>query len=94
MGLQMNTTPPSGEIAHQDGVLMAEVTQVNTLLGRYVVRFLDSDAGRAEPVSTDDERTLADRVANVAEGLRARADRREWQGDPPPLVGKPTGSAP
>jgi hypothetical protein len=66
---------------------MAEVTQVNTLLGRYVLRFLDADAGRAAALSTEDERALAERVAGMADGLRARADRRDQHGDPPPLMG-------
>jgi hypothetical protein len=66
---------------------MADVTQVNTLLGRYVLRFLDADAGVAKPLSSDDERTLAERVAHVADDLRARADRRDRHGNPPPLIG-------
>lgn len=61
---------------------MHEVTVVNTLLGRYVLRFLDADAGRCEPLSTEDERTLAGEVAAVAEGLRARAERRDRPGEP------------
>lgn len=78
--------PPPDEAAHLDGVLMAEVSAINTLLGRYVVRFIDADALRSEPVSIDDERALADRVAAVAEGIRARADRRELHGSPVPLI--------
>lgn len=68
---------------------MHEVTVVNTLLGRYVLRFLDADAGRVEPVSSADERKLADRVADVADGLRARATHRELHGNPPPLMVDP-----
>ncbi|WP_460392178.1 hypothetical protein [Actinophytocola sediminis] len=66
---------------------MAEVTSVNNQLGRYVLRFLDTDAGRAEPLRTDDERALATRVADVANGLRARADRREQHGNLPLILG-------
>lgn len=80
------SVPPPDDNAHQDGVLMAEVTQVNTLLGRYVLHFLDADAGRAEPISTEDERGLAERVTGVAAALRARADRRDLFGTPPPLI--------
>jgi len=40
-----------------------------------VIRYLDVDAGRADPITTDEERTLAARVAAVAVGLRARAAR-------------------
>lgn len=82
----MNAIPPPDDAAHQDGVLMAEVTEVNTLLGRYVLRFLDSDAGRGAELPPADERALANRVAAVARELRARAARRERHGDPPPLV--------
>jgi hypothetical protein len=81
----MNITRPD-DAAYQDNVLMAEVAEVNTMLGRYVIRFLDADAGRVAPLSTSDERALADQVTAVAAGLRARAVRRERQGDPPPLV--------
>lgn len=78
--------PRPDDAAHQDNVLMGEVAEVNTMLGRYVLRFLDADAQRAAPVSPADERALADQVTAVAAGLRARALRRERQGDPPPLV--------
>lgn len=56
---------------------MAEVANVNALLGRYVLRLLDTDAGRGLPLTTNDERALANRVAAVSDGLRARASRRE-----------------
>lgn len=78
--------PPPDDAAHQGGMLVAELTQVNTLIGRYVLRFLDADAGRAEPLSTDDERALADRVTRAAEALRTRAARRALASNPPPLV--------
>lgn len=84
----MNQIPPPDDVAHQDNVLMADVTEVNTLLGRYVLRFLDIDARRAAPMSTKDERALAIRVAAVAKGLQARADRRDRHGEPPALIGR------
>jgi hypothetical protein len=90
----MTTIPPPDESAHLDNVLMAEVTQVNTLLGRYVLRFLDADAGRAEPLSVTDERALADRVTRIAEELRARARRRELHGTPRLLVDRTSGQQP
>jgi hypothetical protein len=79
--------PPPDEAAHQDNLLMAKVTSVNNQLGHYVLRFLDADAGRAEPLSTADERALADRVAAMAEGLHARAARRDHHGEPRRLLG-------
>ena len=90
----MTAVPPPDEAAHHDNVLMAEVTQVNTLLGRYVLHFLDADAGRTEPLSVADERALADRVARIAEGLRARAQRRELYGTPRLLVDRASGQQP
>jgi hypothetical protein len=86
----MNQIPPPDDVAHRDNVLMADVTEVNTLLGRYVLRFLDTDARRAAPLSTKDERALAVRVAAVAKGLQARANRRDRDGEPPTRVGPST----
>jgi hypothetical protein len=62
--------------AHEDGLLMHELTVVNNMIGRYVVRFLDADAGRVQPISATDEHTLADRLARTADAIRARATRR------------------
>jgi hypothetical protein len=78
--------PPPDETAHLDNLLMAETTNVNNQLGRYVLRFLDADAGRDEPMNADDERALADRVAALAMRLRARADRRNQDGVPLRLI--------
>src|SRR4051794_682710 len=86
-GGQTNQVPPDDN-AHSDGLFMHDVTVVNNLLGRYVVRFLDADAGRTDEVSTNEERDLAGRVAAVAVGLRARAARRDRHGDPRPLLGR------
>ncbi len=83
----MTAVPPPDETAHLDNVLMAEVVTTNTDLGWYVLRFLDTDAGRAEPLSVEDEHVLAARVAAVAEGMRARAARRELNGEPQRLLG-------
>ncbi|HEV7647416.1 MAG TPA: hypothetical protein VGP26_04580 [Actinophytocola sp.] len=61
-------------------MLIAELAEVNTLLSRYILRLLDVDAGRAEPVHVDDERALVERVVRVADSVRARAERRERDG--------------
>ena len=82
----MIAVPPADDVAHLDNVLMAEVADLNTQLGRYVLQFLDVDAGRAEPLSVADELALADRVNAMAEGLRARAVRRGEDGEPPRLL--------
>lgn len=62
---------------HDDNVLMAEVCTLNAQLGWYVLRFLDTDAQRADPMSPRAERALARRVAQVADGMLARAAQRE-----------------
>jgi hypothetical protein len=74
------------ETAHQDNLLMADVVRVNGVLGRYVLGFLDADAGRAAPLSTEDERSLAGQVAELSDGLWARAARRERGNEPLPLL--------
>ena len=62
---RVSRIPPPDDDAHEDGLFVHELTVVNNLLGRYVIRYLDVDAGRAEPITTDEERTLAARVAAV-----------------------------
>lgn len=67
---------------------MHELTKVNSLLSRYVLQFLDADAGRIEPLSTEDERALAAQLAEAAEEVRARAERREQHRSLPPAAGQ------
>lgn len=74
--------PPPDEDAHTDGRLMHDLTVVNTQLGRYVLRFLDEDANRKKPISLADERSLANRLAEAAEAIRARATRRDQHEQP------------
>src|SRR5262245_29145947 len=69
--------PPPDDAAHQDSVLIAELAEVNNLISRYILRFLDGDANRAEPPSAEDERALVERATKVLDTLRARAERRE-----------------
>ena len=67
--------PPPDEAAHEDNVLVAELAAVNTMIARYILRLLDADAGRAGPISIEDERALVERATRVVESLRARAQR-------------------
>ena len=69
--------PPPDEDAHQDSVLIAELAEINTMIGRYILRFLDADAGRTEPTNPDDERALIERATRAIDTLRARSERRE-----------------
>lgn len=73
----MSSVPPPDEHAHRDRVLMGMAAEVNVRLGRYVLSLLDADALRAPELPVAEERALADRVAELAEGLRERAARRE-----------------
>lgn len=93
VGATMNRVPLPDEAAHQDGVLMSELTAVNTLLGRYILRILDADAGRTTPMSTTHERALADQVTKAADNIRARADRRDRHGNSYPAVNQGANSA-
>jgi hypothetical protein len=68
--------PGPDDAAHEDGLLMHDLTVVNTMIGRYVLRYLDADAGRAEPIPVADECELAERLASVTERLVARGRRR------------------
>lgn len=69
-------TPGPDDIAHEDGLLMHELTVVNAMLGKYVLRYLDEDARRAEPLPAAHEHALADRLTAAADSIRARATRR------------------
>lgn len=70
------------DVSRLDQVLMSELSTVNHRLGRYVLRFHDADAGRADPVSLVNEQALADSLATAADAIRARADRRQGEGAP------------
>jgi hypothetical protein len=58
---------------------MSELSTLNYLIGQYVLRHHDADAGRANPVSFDEEEALANSVAAAADSIRARVARRKLQ---------------
>jgi hypothetical protein len=68
--------PGPDDAAHEDGRLMHDLTVVNAMIGRYVLRFVDADSGRAERIPMSDELELAERLASVTEALVARVRRR------------------
>jgi hypothetical protein len=68
--------PGPDDAAHEDGLLLHDLTVVNTMIGRYVVRFADANAGRAEPIPVSDECDLAERLMGAAGAVLARAKRR------------------
>lgn len=72
--------PGPDNAAHDDGLLIHDLTVLNTMIGRYVLCFLDADAGRRKPIPITDELALAERLATAAEAITARVTRRA-QGD-------------
>lgn len=70
-------TRPAPDHSSRDHLLMRDVVEVDNSLGRYVVRFVGADAGRTDHISVADERALAERLTTLADGIRARAGRRE-----------------
>jgi hypothetical protein len=77
---------PSDEAWHADKALITELTPLIAQLSKYVMRYFDADAGQAEPISVEVERTLAEKVMALGAALQARADRREALGEQPLTV--------
>lgn len=71
--------PEPDESARLDAELMAELSNANAQLARYVLRFLDADARRAEPVSVSEELRLASCLSVASKAIRARAELRQAQ---------------
>jgi hypothetical protein len=63
--------PTPDNAAREDGLLIHDLTVANTMIGRYVLRFLD-----AESISIAAEQALADRLTDAAKAIQARAIRR------------------
>ncbi len=75
----MTRTAPDPS-SRDDNLLMCDVVEVGNSLGRYVVGFVGADTRRADLISVAEERALAARLTAVADGIRARAGRREREG--------------
>jgi hypothetical protein len=73
---EVGTTAPDW---HDELVLMAEMSSVNNQIARFVLRLLDADAGRAEPVSVADEDTLGVRLVDLGYALQDRALHRAME---------------
>lgn len=70
------TKPTSAPVSNADALLMRDVVRANSSLGRYVVQFTAADTGLTGPVSIAEEWALAEQVATLCQGIRARAGRR------------------
>lgn len=71
----MNLPPPDHDV-HSDGRLMHDLSALNTRISQYILRYLDAEARRAEPISVAKEQALADKLAGLAKRVEARAKRR------------------
>jgi hypothetical protein len=69
--------PPPDDAAHADGLLMHDLTVLNTLIGRHVLHHLAADTGDRPSITSAEDRALADRLTTAADALRERADRIE-----------------
>src|SRR4051794_5880375 len=69
--------PKQDEGGHLDARLKLELSKVNYQLSRYVLKLLDADAGRGEPVPLAEELALASCLATAADAIRTRAERRQ-----------------
>lgn len=68
--------PPPDDVGHQDRLLMAEIGKLNKQLSQYLLRYLDAEADRVEPVSLNEERALAEAMVALASKVFERANRR------------------
>lgn len=67
---------PGDETFHEDKQLMASLTDLNGQVARYVLRHLDSEAGRVVATSRDDEHELGMQLARASLLVLERAERR------------------
>jgi len=61
----------------EESKFIAELTRLNTWVGRYVMRYLDADAGRAQPATTQDDQALGDQLVALGRAMQTRARRDE-----------------
>lgn len=59
----------------EDSKFIAELTSLNTWIGRYVLRYLDADAGRTKPASAQDEQALGDRLVTLGLAMQTKANQ-------------------
>jgi hypothetical protein len=64
------------ETFHDDKQLIAELTDLNGQISRYLLRHLDAEAGRSVPTSTDDEHDLGMQLVRLGLQVLERAERR------------------
>ncbi|HEV2777870.1 MAG TPA: hypothetical protein VGX25_00560 [Actinophytocola sp.] len=62
---------------------MHDLTVVNGQLSRYVLNYLDADAGQVDPVGASEEWAMAEKLIALARRMQARAKRRAALGESP-----------
>lgn len=68
---------PGDDAYHDDKQLIADLASLNGQVGRFVLRYLDADAGRTVPTSPADEIALGECMVRLGEAVQARAERRQ-----------------
>ncbi len=81
---------PGDEAFRDDKQLMADLVALNEQLSRYIIRYLDADARRAEPVTTTEEHALANAMTALGGKVHIRATRRATSAPAPTLEGDAT----
>ena len=67
----------------EESKFIAELTSLNTWIGRYVIRYLDADAGRSQPATTNDHQALGDQLVALGLAMQTKARQGELShGDP------------
>ena len=62
-----------------DKILISTISMTNPKLGRYALRLIDIDAGRAEELPVPEQAQLGVDVVNLGEAIQRRAERRQIQ---------------
>lgn len=60
----------------EDKALLADLSHLNTEITRYILRQLDADAKRAEPIPAQDEHDFGQRLIELGKQVQRRAGRR------------------
>lgn len=61
----------------EESMFIAELTRLNNWIGRYVMRYLDADAGRTQPATTQDEQALGDQLMALGQAMQTKARHGE-----------------
>lgn len=67
-------------LGHDGNVLLADLSDVNQKIARFMMAQLDADAGRREPWSRAAQLELADALAEAGRKVREHAERGDERG--------------